>query len=240
MWYLFSGTDFEKKRKAFETLLKRFSQHEVVTVPGEDISRDFFLERIGVKDLFGKSYAFVVRDSLEDLHHREMVCELLPLLEKSDNVFVFQETDLSAAARKPFGKKADHVFLFPSQEKEEDASGFSIFTLVDAFQSRNKKETWVLFQKALAESVAPIDIANMLTWGLKNIMLVFGTKGTQTEMESSGLKPFVFKKSLTASKKWDESVLKTALQDIVILYHDDRRGEDLARDLEIFLLKTLS
>ncbi len=237
MFYLFSGNNFEKRKKAFETELKRFSDFDKIYISSNDFSNSLIESYINSQSLFGTSSAVILDSVLEDETNQSLVFKKVKELELSQNVFFFLETSINKTDLKKIEKKVKNIFIFDEIAKKEQK--FNVFSLTDSFNSRDKKNTWVLMQKALKSDVPAMDIANILTWSIKSLILAKDKKGTDEEIKKTGLNPFVFKKALSFSKKWDMKDMKKALQNIVFLYHDDRRGEDLTRDLELFLLKTL-
>lgn len=237
MFYLFSGNNFEKRKKAFETELKRFSDFDHVYVSSNDFSSSLLESYINSQSLFGKPSVVIFDSVLEDETNQSFVFSKAKEIEVSKNAFFFLETSIKKTDLKKIEKKVKNIFIFDEIVKKEQK--FNVFSLTDSFNGRDKKNTWVLMQKAIKSDVPAMDIANILTWSIKSLILAKDKKGTDEEIKKTGLNPFVFKKALSFSKKWEMKDLQKALQDIVFLYHDDRRGEDLTRDLELFLLKTL-
>lgn len=236
MIYLFSG-NFEKRKKAFESALKRFFEYEVVFVPENTFSFDYLLENLESSSLFGKKNVFVFNSVLENKENMDFVCKNAKNIEKSTNIFIFIESSVKKTDIKPIEKVSENIFIFEDSKKEEKK--FNIFAFTDAFSKKDKKNAWVIYQKAINEGVLPEDIVNILIWAIKALILTKNKKGTDSEVKNSGLNPFVFKKSMANTKLWEEKILKKSLQDLVLIYHDARRGEDLQNNLELFILKTL-
>jgi len=237
MIFVYSGKNFENKKKAFETDLKRFSEYDKVFMDENSFSLSEFENYIESVSLFGTKTAVILDSVLEDDENKSPIFKKIKEIEASKNVFFFLESNLTKTDLKPIEKKVKNINFFDITTKKEEK--FNIFALTDAFSKKDKKQTWVLLQKALKSNVPSMDVANILTWSIKSLILVKGKSSSDSDIKKTGLNPFVFKKTLPASKLWDEEKLKKALKDIVFLYHDDRRGEDLAVDLELFVLKTL-
>lgn len=236
MLYIYSGKNFENKKKAFETLLKRFLGYERVDFDENSFDMADFSGLISARGLFGEKYLVVLKGVLEDETRRAEIFKKVKELESSENVFFFLESDLTKTDLKG-AQKAENITFFDVVAKKEEK--FNVFAITDAFARKDKKGTWVLLQKALKNGVPAMEVANILTWSIKSLILAKDKKGSDEDVKKSGLNPFVFKKALSASRSWEEKALKKALQNIVFLYHDDRRGEDLATDLELFVLRTL-
>jgi DNA polymerase III delta subunit len=233
---LLSG-NFEKRKKTFESLLKRFFEYDINQGAEKDFSFNFLLENIDSNNIFGKKSVFVFNSVLENKENLDFVCKNAKNLEKSENIFIFIESSIKKTDIRPIEKASENIFIFEEPKKEDKK--FNIFELTDAFSKRDKKNTWVIYQNALRNGVLEADIVNILIWSIKALILVKNKKGTDSEIKNSGLNPFVFKKSLSNSKLWEEKDLKKALQNLVCLYHDSRRSEDLSNSLELFLIKTL-
>ncbi len=237
MIYIYSGKDFENRKKAFELDLKRFSEYDKVYIDENSVKISEIENYIESRSLFGVKSAIVLDSVLENEEVRSFVFKKIKEIDNSQNAFFFLESNLKKTDLKSVIKKVENIKFFDLTAKKEEK--FNVFSLTDSFNGRDKKNTWVLMQKALKNDVPVMDIANILTWSIKSLILAKDKKGTDFDIKKTGLNPFVFKKALSFSKKWEMKDLQKALQNIVFLYHDDRRGEDLARDLEIFVLKTL-
>jgi DNA polymerase III delta subunit len=237
MIFIYSGKNFENKKKAFESDLKRFLGYERVDFDENNFDLADFSGLISARGLFDEKYIVVLKGVLEDELARAEIFKKVKELESSENVFFFLESGLTKTDLKPIEKKVKNINFFDVAVKKEEK--FNVFAITDAFARKDKKGSWVMLQKALKNGVPAMDVANILTWSLKSLILVKDKKGSDEDVKKSGLNPFVFKKALSASRSWEEEALKKALQNIVFLYHDDRRGEDLATDLELFVLKTL-
>ncbi|MEZ4210806.1 MAG: hypothetical protein R3B39_00700 [Candidatus Paceibacterota bacterium] len=237
MIFIYSGKNFENKKKAFESDLKRFSEYDKVFMDETNFSFGEFESYIESVSLFGNKTAIILDSVLEKEENRSNIFKKIKEVEESQNIFFFLESNVTKTDLKTIEKKVENIKFFDLVAKKEEK--FNIFSLTDAFSARKKKECWVLFQKALKNNVPVMDVANILIWSIKNLILVKGKSGSAEDVKKTGLNPFVFKKTIASSKIWDEENLKKALKDLVFLYHDDRRGENLATDLELFILKTL-
>ncbi len=237
MIYVYSGKNFENKKKAFELDFKRFSLYDKVYMDENTFNIAEFENYIESQSLFGTKTALILDSVLSDESNRSVIFKKAKEIEGSENVFFFLESGLTKTDLKPIEKKVKNINFFDVTLKKDDK--FNIFSLTDAFSRKDKKQTWVLLQKALKNNVPAMDVANILIWSIKNLILVKGKTSSDEDIKKTGLNPFVFKKTIGASKVWEEEKLKNALKNLVFLYHDDRRGENLATDLELFILKTL-
>ena len=88
--------------------------------------------------------------------------------------------------------------VFKRQGKEE----INLFQLCDAFAQRNKRQLWLLFQRALLLGVSAEEIFWKLWWQTKNLLLLKNLPLGRAA--KSGLHPFVEKKTRSFLKNFKE------------------------------------
>jgi len=122
---------------------------------------------------------------------------------------------------------------------EKELPAFNLFSLSDAVALRDRKKTWILFNKALLSGIPVEEIFYKVLWQIKNLLLVKSlseTSGVDLAKES-GLHPFVLKKTLSAVRKFSNKELSSFSFNLVNLFHNSRWGvEDLAIGMERFLI----
>ena len=124
-----------------------------------------------------------------------------------------------------FGSVVD---INPSEVEEDeklplDKKGreFNIFILTDAIGARRKKEAWVLYQKALSAGVSAEEVFFKLVWIVKSMILASRTsKFSETDM-----KEFPYNKAKSFLKNFKPGELEKLSENLVIGYHQARRGE---------------
>ena len=120
-----------------------------------------------------------------------------------------------------FGEAVD----FGAEEEEaavrSKTKEFNIFALTDAIAKRDKREAWVVYEKALASGMVADEIFYRVFWGVKILLLTSKTKSA----EEAGLNPFVYKKSKTALQHWSLEELETISEKLVSGHHLARRGQ---------------
>lgn len=111
---------------------------------------------------------------------------------------------------------------------EEDAIGpqaranFNIFALTDAIGARNKREAWVLYQKALAAGMTAEDVFfRIVFWQVKAMLIASKTKS----VEETDMKPFPYNKAKSFLKNFKSGELEKISADLVKGYHEVRRGK---------------
>lgn len=117
---------------------------------------------------------------------------------------------------KPEAEEIDFLAPLP---KEWNA-GFNIFSLTDAIGTRDKKAAWTLYQKALFAGLVAEEIFWKVTWIVKSMLLASRTKDyTETDM-----KEFPYKKAKGFAKNFEDGELEQLSEDLVVGYHNARRG----------------
>ena len=123
---------------------------------------------------------------------------------------------------------------------EEDAIGpkargdFNVFTLTDAIGARDKREAWVLYQKALASGMVAEEIFYKLFWQTKTMLLAKRTRNA----EEAEMKSFPYSKAKSFLKNFKEGEIEKLSEELVKGYHQVRRGEgEMETLIEKFLLK---
>ncbi|MEX0932405.1 MAG: hypothetical protein WDZ61_00730 [Parcubacteria group bacterium] len=135
-----------------------------------------------------------------------------------------------------FGDVVDIDLAF--EEGEEDLVGpkgrsdFNIFALTDAVGARDKRNAWVLYRKALASGLAPEEVFYKVVWQVKSLLLA---KNTSSATEA-GMKPYPYSKAQGYLRNFHEGELENLSQNLVIGYHNARRGKG---EMETFVEKTL-
>ncbi len=232
MIYVFLGDDSDKKLKAREEVLKNFPEREVFFLNEGNFSRDQFQNFLAGSDLFAKKYVIVL-GSLISSDVSDFVLDKARQMQESENIFIILETEILKASSEILKKVAKDWKTFDLPKTTE--TKFNIFSITDAFGARDKKNTWVLMQKALQEGIAAEEILNILIWQTKNLLFVVGGE----DMKSTSLSPFVYNKSKNYSKNYKPEELKDISRQLVTMFHESHLGLELEPNLEKFLLKTL-
>lgn len=132
-----------------------------------------------------------------------------------------------------FGEKVE-----VKKEEESELIGpkaraeFNIFALTDAIGSRNKREAWVLYHKALASGMVPEEVFYKVQWQVKTMLLAGKTKSA----EEADMKSFPYSKAKGFLKNFKPGELEKISENLVRGYHEIRRGNE---DSETFVEKTL-
>lgn len=98
---------------------------------------------------------------------------------------------------------------------------FNIFALTDALGARNKKEAWTTYQKALAAGLSAEEIFFKIFWQVKSMLLASKTKN----VSETDMKAFPYSRAKSFLKNFKPGELEKLSEDLVIGYHQARRGE---------------
>ena len=189
-------------------------------------------ELIFSQGLFERKFIVFVNRLFENAEAKEAIVKKLSAIAKSENIFIFLEGKVDKATLLLIAEVAEKVQTFETKEGKKKFE-FNIFSLTDAFGKRDRKNLWVLYQKASASGAIPEEIHGILFWQVKNMILASET-GSATE---AGLAPFPFMKAKQFLKNYTLNELKHISSKLVTLYHDSHRGiHDFEIALERFVL----
>ncbi|MBX4198816.1 hypothetical protein KW800_00880 [Candidatus Parcubacteria bacterium] len=129
-----------------------------------------------------------------------------------------------------FGEKVD-VDLIGADESVAPLSApkeqFNIFALTDAIGARDKRNAWMIYEKALASGMTADEIFYRVMWGVKSLIL----SDRCDDALVAGLNPFVYKKSKSFLKNWKSQELEHLSLKLVKGYHESRRGKSTVDSL---------
>lgn len=100
-------------------------------------------------------------------------------------------------------------------------SGFNIFSLTDAIGARDRRQAWVLYQKALISGMAAEEIFWKVVWIAKAMLLASQTN----DYKETEMKEFPYKKAKGYAKNFKLGELENLSEQLVLGYHKARRGE---------------
>ncbi|MBU1557727.1 hypothetical protein KKC45_02090 [Patescibacteria group bacterium] len=235
MLYLLHGTDFKKSREKLhsmmDSLLKKKPDASFFKLDMSNFSESQLDEFISSQGLFEQKYIVQMDGLLENIKTRDFVIDKITEISESDNIFVLIEENITKPILKKVEKVAQKVQEFNQKEvggrkfgvvggSELDLGEFNIFDLADAFGRRDKKDLWVLYQKAKKRNIPDEEIHGIINWQLRSILIAKKSK----DVKESGLKTFVYNKSLRFSKGFKGDELEKLSSKLISIYHDARRG----------------
>ncbi len=139
-----------------------------------------------------------------------------------------------------YGKNlfGETVNVSMKEEEEKDLIGprarsdFNIFALTDAIGSRNKREAWMLYHKAIASGMVPEEIFYKVLWQVKTMMLANKTNTP----EEADMKSYPYQKAKGFLRNFKSRELEKLFSNLIKGYHEVRRGNE---ETETFVEKTL-
>ncbi len=233
MFYAIIGNDRAKALEKLDTLTeglsRRYDEPSIVRITPEDLESGRLEEYAGAQDLFHDKIVIVLDELLEEADGS--VAEKIADFAQSENIFIVLQSKPKAELKKKIERHAEKVEIveLPKGKKES----FDVFAFTDALGRRDRKNAWVLYQKARATGAEEEQLHGMLFWIVKGMLLASASKNAK----ESGLSPFVFSKAHSFAKNYTREELLTLSHELVRLYHDARRGEhELPVALEQFIL----
>ena len=109
---------------------------------------------------------------------------------------------------------------------------FNIFALTDALGAKRKKEAWIIYRKALSAGLSAEEIFFKIVWQIKTMLLASRTKNA-TEAD---IKEFPYHKAKSFLKNFKSGELEKLSENLVVGYHQARRGKG---DIETLVEKIL-
>ncbi len=223
MLYLFYGSEKDSAREKASALVHSLQNKkpdaELFRIDAENWSEAKLQELSAGQGLFNNSYIVEIVSLFENKEAKEIFVDRLEEIGESPNVFIMLEGEVDKKTLLAITDVAEKVQLFESKEGKKKPD-FNIFSLTDAFGKRDKRNLWVLFQKAVASGAVPEEIHGILFWQLKS-MLVASTGKTAGE---AGVAPYTFSTSKSFLKNYTVDELKTLSGTFVRMYHDAHRG----------------
>ena len=223
MIYLLYGKSDERKK-----YIRKISEKNTVIlthVYDYDISEESIHTITNTqKGLFGDIECYVLHNLSRGLDLES----LLPEYSESDNIFIFSEDSITKPITKVF---ETHIATIKDFGKEilVNNKNFVIFSLADAFGSRDKKQLWLQFQQVIKYS-SPEEIHGILFWQIKNLALIYSSE------YNPGMSPFVYKKNVSFAQNFSKDEIKTMARKFIHMFHNRNRYNTLDIEIEKFIL----
>lgn len=223
MIYFLYGKDTERARLKFDGLigglLKKKQNATLFRLNDLSWDEDYLNELVGGQGLFEKRYIVALNNTFLNKEAKEYILDCLEEMADSENIFIFLEEDIDKNTLEKIEKFAEKVQEFMLKTKEEKTF-FNIFAITDALGERDRKKTWVLYQKALADGLVAEEVFWRIVWQVRAMLASSGSSNAN----EAGQKPFVYSKSSRAAKNYSKEELTELSSDLTKLYHDSRRG----------------
>ncbi len=184
MIYLFCGDDAKNKHESYEKLIKSMPAGTETFFIGKNDFKEMETESFySGAGLFFKKCAVIFTNIFEKEETLNFILNKLNIISESGNDFIFLEGKLNKEILDAFEKvKAKISILELPKEKKER---FNSFMLANAFGERDKLNLWVHFRQALEKDVALEELAGVLFWKTKDMILKKDfRKYTSSELEN--------------------------------------------------------
>lgn len=215
MIYFYHGVDVEKvKQKSIElanSLNKKRPDAFFLKIDEENFDVSKLEEYTSNQGLFVSKGILLLDRLCAKKENKEDFLDNLKLIAESENIFIIVEGKLDKVTISKIEKKSEKTVVFDLPEKSLKSNGleFNAFALADAFGRGNKKESWVLYRKAIDRGEAVEAIHGMIFWKVKT-MILNGVGGND---------------------------LHKTLENLIDIYHESRRGKyELETKLEEIIL----
>ena len=235
MLILIYGNDYKSKKAKSDAVLKTLKKQRPDALFSHLDFLDLTVQKLNelvatTGGLFEEKNITLFTNIFCDLELKKSFLEKLPEIAESDNAFVLNEDNLEARDLKKIKKYAWKVFAF---EKKELKVEFNIFSISDSLQSKNIKNLWLNYHKALLSGLAPEQIFSNIFFALKTLSLA-----EKFSEKDSGLKSFPYKKARENLAKWKENEVDEKIFKLISTYNHSRvAGLNLKDAIEKFILE---
>jgi len=222
---------FIKSNTLIDNIIKKNPDATFFKVDQDNFYEFNIDELIGGRSLFtGKQIVYLKR-VFENNIISESLIKKIKNISSSENIFIIAEEKLKKPIFNKIEKNSEKVQEFEIKKitsKKEN----NVFDLAQALGERDVKKLWSLYRHKI-KTVRPEEIHGILWWQMKSILCTLKSENPS----DSGLKPFVFQKGVSYSRKYSKKELEEKSNELVIMVHESRRGGiGLEIALERFIL----
>lgn len=230
MLYVLAGAPTKEKDREKKKLLLTFKSN-VFFIDEDRFSDQLLFDSLYNENLFSTAEIFYIRNSLKKILE---IGSIEPKkLADSKNIFIFDEDSSTKELEKKIKKIGGTYIEVEDTKKNSSVSTPNVFLLTDFIFERNKKDSWMYYQKIKNED--PYKILGMLFWAFKILAIVKDGKDS-----AHIVKPFVKNKVSKNIHLWDTVTINGGLSQLVDLFHVYRFDEEgLRMKIEEFLLEYL-
>lgn len=218
---VFLGEDAKKAREsarnAFQLAREEYPDASVTLFDNLTFDVMTANELFNAENLFG-GVNILYFDSI--LEHPEGESFYRTSLKESEHIIIVRETN-PPKDLKAFFERIGNVKEFPLFQpvaKRENS-----FALADAIGIRDKKGSWVEFEKIRRHGGVMEEIHGTVFWAVKTMYLVATL--SKADAIATGMKEYTYKNYYSYSKKYSVQELETKLRTLKDMYHLAHRGE---------------
>lgn len=238
MLYILHGNDRIKQKKYIDAFKKEHAFYGAEYIERKDFTREDFEQLIFGIDLFNANPKIIILDGVLELSdNREYVLSIAPDIQKSTNIFLFQEVALEPSYIKEISSFTEDIQQ--NKTTEEYKSDFSLWRAV---YDRDKKAAWLAY--LLAKQTDPDEKIHAGIVGqfrnMYKIKLAQKEKGNISWKDLGFDKEGGYSAALAGSKKYSEKEVRDIYAELIYLVEDAHSGKaDFSLGLENFILKRL-
>ena len=237
MLSLIYGTNASARHDARARIFEKFRGEgtSFIVRTGNELNKAEIEQFALGSSLFGERYVVSLEYPSEREDFMNDILENFSMLVDSPNTFIIIEREMTKDIVDSF-KESGADIVKCDEVKNAKPQDFSIFSLTDAFLDRDKKKAWLLYREAREHEHDPNEIAGVLFWAIKNMMILQG----ENVRGDGGLSPFVAKKVRAALPKWRTGEVQAISRELIKLVHQGKSGQgDLDEALEQFIIEKL-
>ncbi len=242
MLFVFVGENPERANQAQKIINEEIKKGNLLaSFSDASWQKESALAYSGGADMFGSKYVVHLSRISENINGLEFLQNDSKILSNSETVYVVEENELSKELKnilEVVGAKITEI----KKVKENFFGGLTAFQLVDSYNLRDKKNSWIIFNKLIGVGNSAEEIAGAMIWNFKNLALYFSVENnskTKPKADDLGMKPFVFTKVASAAKNFTAKEVATKAFELSSALHRSHRGEgEGATLLELFILKS--
>ena len=215
MLQVFYGTNRTLVRNAAHQAAEQIGL-KATSIDDTQYQPGIILDSATATSLFGGEACYILDTPSSDEAFLKEVIDVLPTLAESPHTFIVMEGSLLADQKKRYAKFSTSLQEFTLEKTER----FNPFGLAEALARKDKKQLWVLLQKARMEMIREEELVGILWWQLKTLRLAAITRTA----EEAGLKEYPYKKAKQSLRNFAPGELERLSQSLLELYHADHQG----------------
>lgn len=216
MIYIVHGNDVSKSRALILNQQKKLNATNKTEINLSDISPEDLLTIIKRVDIFGAHDFLVINASGASPSIAETSVEIFAQTSTDTSLIIYAEKTLTQSnilirSASKIGAKIIH--------NELKVEG-SVFNLVDAVISKNRRQTYQIMERELNKDADPFELFGILLYGLRSLAnTLLNTKSFKK------MKPYMQSKYLGFSKKYTLEKIKKLFYQFYVLDKKAKTGE---------------
>ncbi|MCF7865773.1 MAG: hypothetical protein K9M11_04730 [Candidatus Pacebacteria bacterium] len=239
MLYVIHGTDTQKGRSKLQSLVgvlqSKRPDATLFRLSPENWNQGFLDEVLSGVNLFTPKNIIILDSLISNKESVDYIEERIGELSGSEHVCIILDSKINKALLTKLEKKAEKI-----EEHNLKVIGGEgtigggkkapqTFAFADALASRNKVNSWKLFQELSLDSLAAEEIHGVVWWQFKSLYMAYDAQSAH----DVDMKPYTFSKCQSFKKNWKKEELAIFLDSLLDMYHKAHRGEvDFMIELE--------